>query len=137
MSSFTDPLMVLVEQGERDGRGLARVIGPFRYHVGAEGSDDIVSIPFGYLTDFASIPWFARAFIPVMGRHAKAAVVHDYLIDQGFRPRREVDKIFLEAMKVLGVGRVRRTIMYLAVSFRTLTTGLFGKQGGYVLTAGT
>ena len=118
MSSFTAPLEVEVEQGEVDGRGLARLIAPFDYYVGAMGSLDKLTVPRGFETDFCSIPRWAMPWFPVMGRAAKAAVIHDYLLTIRDRPKAACDRVFLEAMTVLKVSWLRRTLMYLAVRTR-------------------
>lgn len=115
MSSFTNPLVVMIEQGEVDGRGLAQLVQPFSYDVGYEGSGDTVTVPFGFVTDFSSVPPFGRLLISNFDRAAKAAVVHDFLVRSGQRPRPEADRIFYEAMGVLGVPTWRRVIMYAAV----------------------
>lgn len=116
MSSFTDPLLVEVEQGERAGRGLARLIKPFTYEVGFLGSGVLIVVPAGFETDFASVPRWAMPFIPIMGKAAKAAVVHDFLCEnRGSLAKARIDAIFLEAMEVLGVSWLRRTLMFLAV----------------------
>lgn len=118
MSSFTSPLHVRIEQGERDGRGLATVLEPFEYHVGHVGSDDVIIVPAGYVTDFASVPWWAAWLIPVIGEHAKAAVLHDYLLDRTDRPYDEVNDIFAEALGVLGVSGLRYVLMTTAVRLK-------------------
>lgn len=114
MSSFTAPLFVEVEQGEKAGLGLARLLLSFEFYRAGE----VIRVPAGFETDFCSIPWWARAFLPVMGKAAKAAVIHDYLLSIRDRPKVEIDRVFLEAMKVLHVGKLRRWIMYLAVRTR-------------------
>ncbi|WP_340505829.1 DUF1353 domain-containing protein, partial [Escherichia coli] len=43
------------------------------------------------------------------------AIIHDWLYDNALRTKREADKIFLDAMCVLGVSRWRRMLMYCAV----------------------
>lgn len=113
MSSFTEPLLVNIEQGEVEGRGLARLIGKFDYHVGSYPSRWVITVPAGFETDFCSIPRFAMPFFPVLGRAAKAAVVHDYICRRF--SRRITAGIFLEAMTVLRVPPLRRRFMYLAV----------------------
>ena len=112
MSQFTAALLVTPLT---DGRSWVIVTEDFRYDVGHEGSGDTVRVPRWMVTDFASVPqpiwWFAAPW----GTHGHAAVIHDagyYLQD---RTRGEYDRIFLEAMTVLGVGRLKRTLMYLAV----------------------
>ena len=124
MSSFTDPLIVRVEQRERKGRALFTLVQEFHYFVGPEGSDYIISIRAGFETDFASIPRFARLFISPVGLHAKAALIHDALYRgkaelQGWRhpdfTRHKCDFVFREAMKILNVPFTRRWLMYLSV----------------------
>jgi hypothetical protein len=112
MSQFTAPLLVTPLS---DGKSWVIVTGDFTYDVGHEGSEDSVRVPRGMVTDFASVPrpvwWFAAPW----GTHGHAAVIHDagyYLQD---RSRRDNDRIFLEAMEVLGVGKLKRTLLYLAV----------------------
>lgn len=108
---ITAPLYVEVLTEERNGRGLGRLTEMFVYDVGRPNSGDRIVVPVGYVTDFASVPWFARAFIPTMGKHAKAAVLHDFLIDEGKRSIKECHAIFDEAMKVCGVSDTRRFII--------------------------
>jgi hypothetical protein len=57
-----------------------------------------VQVPEGFVTDLASIP---RAFWGIKrpeGRHAYAAVIHDYLYWTQRRTRKESDEIFREVM---------------------------------------
>ncbi len=85
------------------------------YHVGSPDSKDVIVVPKGFITDFASVPWPANMLIPLSGNHNMAAVVHDYLYCVQTRTRLESDKIFLEALTVLGVNWFKRQIMYRAV----------------------
>lgn len=115
MSSFTRPLRVEITQRELEGRTLAVLLEDFDYHVGSEQSDDVVRVEAGFETDFASVP---RAFwwlCPPLGRYGKAAVVHDWGYVVQDRPRLSYDRIFLEAMEVLGVPGWKRSLMYAAV----------------------
>lgn len=85
------------------------------YRVGGLDSTDIIIVPKGYHTDFASVP---RAFWPVFppfGRYSPAAVIHDFLYGGRRRSRKECDKIFLEAMEVMEVNWITRHTMYRAV----------------------
>ena len=75
---------------------------------------DIV-VPPGFRTDLASIPRAVRSITPQVGKHIPAAIVHDWLYKMGERSRKEADKIFLAAMKHLGVYGLRRWAMYGAV----------------------
>jgi hypothetical protein len=58
MSSFTDDLLVKVLAEERNGLGLFEVAEPFAFDIGFLGSGETITVPIGFRTDFASIPWF-------------------------------------------------------------------------------
>lgn len=139
MSRFTDALdLELIEDAQgrpvltSDGRVQWRIKDPLIYDVGVEGSGETITVPIGATTDLASIPRLAWAVLPPDGPWTKAAVVHDYLyrtkgtcvlglVRTRTRPlpytRAEADKILDEAMAVVGVGPVRRSIIYAAVRF--------------------
>jgi hypothetical protein len=117
MSSFTKPLRVEITQREVKGRCLAVLIDGFEYHVGHLNSTDVIRVPAGFVTDFASIPHVARMFVPVLGRAAKAAVIHDYLVVENERSWEESAKIFREGMMVLGVDWFQRILMYYSVKY--------------------
>jgi len=81
-----------------------------------------IVVPVGFQMDLASIPRIFTPIFPVHGKHTRAAVVHDWLYaNYGHVPamriitRKECDTIFLEAMKELGVGWFKRSMMYAAV----------------------
>jgi hypothetical protein len=82
---------------------------------------ELVVVPEGTRTDLSSIPRLFRFVIIKNGKHRAAAIVHDWLckIADTRRDRRLADKIFLEAMKLLKVRRLRRFLMYLAVASMT------------------
>ncbi len=73
------------------------------------------TIPKGVKTDFASIPRTFRFLISRFGRHGKSAVFHDWLCEFKIVNRKKADRLFLESMKVLGVGWLKRRTMYTAV----------------------
>lgn len=78
--------------------------------------DNLITVPEGFETDFASVPRLPLAYW-MMGNVAhKAAVVHDYLYRTGSVPKEVADKIFREAMETTGVWAWRRWPMYWAVS---------------------
>ena len=77
-----------------------------------------INVPKGFETDFASIPRVFRIFFSKTGKYRDAAVIHDYLYgSQGFSlwNRKQVDQIFLQAMKDLGVGWTTRRTIHKAV----------------------
>lgn len=90
---------------------------------------ELINVPEGFKTDFASTPWFTRPFFPPTGRYNEAAVVHDYLCYLSNRRhhsketrkimRKFADDVFIEAMTVLGVGKIKRSIMYKGVALFT------------------
>ena len=75
----------------------------------------VVRVPAGFVTDFASVPRPLWWWIPAWGRHGFAAVLHDWLYYCQVTSRRMADDLFREAMAELGVGRAKRTLMWLAV----------------------
>lgn len=110
MSSFTKPLVVTPIDGIR-----WRLVKPFEYYI-AEPDGEKIVVPEGFITDFASIPRFAWSIIgSPWGKYGKAAVIHDYCYHRVMFTRKICDKIFLDAMKVLGVGWLKRHIMHRAV----------------------
>ena len=117
MSSFTDKLYVCQIDGcwWQTTREFE-----FWYDVGKKRYTYVV--PDKFKTDFASIP---RLLWPVIGHpageYAQAAVLHDYLYRFRVTSRSDADAIFLEGMRVLGVGLVRRRAMWAAVR----TFGMF------------
>ena len=117
MSEFTDILLV---SPMSDGNTWV-IQRRFRYYVGELDSDEIVDVPIGFQTDFASVPPIFRPLVPKWGKYGKAALVHDYCYwEQSFAwdlnfTRRRADEIFREAMAVLGVASWRKFLMFWAV----------------------
>lgn len=102
----------------RGGRQCVKLLEPLEYHVGSEDSSEVITVPAGFVTDFASVPYPFRNMFPALGPWARAAIVHDWLYDQGGLgryTRLQCDRIFLEAMTVLGVPAWKRTLMFRAV----------------------
>lgn len=110
MSSFTDKLTVTDL-----GKGLWRVEKGFRYYIGEEWSNDFIDVPAGFVTDFFSIPPPIQWLLPKTQNGNQSSVLHDYLCVIQDRPRSEIDRIFLESMKVLGVNRFKRWLIYRGV----------------------
>jgi len=105
MSSFTTPLVV---SPLPDGRRW-KLVFQFGYDVGRKGSGDRITVPAGFVTDFASIPWILWRlllwWLPYWAKYSKAAVLHDWLyrakeIMGKLITRKKADKIFLESMLV-------------------------------------
>ena len=83
----------------------------------------------GFVTDLSSIPRIFRLLIVKNGRHRPAAIVHDHLcqLDMSEFSRVTADRMFLEAMKILKVPRLRRRLMYWAVRANTSRLKFIGK----------
>lgn len=85
----------------------------------SESLHRVIVIPEGFVTDYASIPWWARWAFPKMGRHRIAAVLHDYLycVSNPYTDinRERADELFLEAMLDENVTRWVANVMYKAV----------------------
>ena len=80
----------------------------------------IIEVPAGAETDLASIPSIIpRWLLDPNGLSRLPAIVHDYLCRTGYQPRSMADRVFLEAMKLVGVRRWRRWSMYSAVRILT------------------
>ena len=112
MSKFTKPIIVELLPGGRK----VRVVESFSYDIGKKGGTTI-EVPVGFVSDGASIPkifWFIVGS-PLTGKYRGAAILHDYLYYSTRYPRKRCDEIFLEAMTVLKVNKVKRTIIFWAV----------------------
>lgn len=82
-----------------------------------------LAIPFGFVTDLASIPAALRSLVAKWGRHGMAAIWHDYLYRTPLPgvTRKQADRVMLEFMTEDGVGRIKRRAIYSAVR-------LFGRK---------
>ena len=125
MGKFTDPLVVkkVIETEEKKVLFWKRKVKkhywvvhePFKYHVGSLSSSDIIRISKGFVTDFASVPSWAWRIIPPDGVYSQAACLHDFMCEFPDRSQDEIDRIFKEAMGVLGVPSWKKNAMYQAV----------------------
>lgn len=107
MSQFTSNF-----KGELIGKNKWKNLEEFEYHIGTYPSDNIIVVPEGFVTNFASIP---RLFWPVISPvddHGKAAVVHDYCYYYAPYDRKLCDYIFREALTVLNVKPWKVWCMY-------------------------
>lgn len=95
------------------GERIRKFIAPFEYN----NPPVKIIIPIGFKSDGASIPRLAWSIIgsPWTGKYKYAVVIHDYLTATQTTTRREADRIFLDAMKVLNVSRWKRRVIWLAV----------------------
>ncbi len=81
-----------------------------------DGARDRFVVPAGFRTDFASVPHALTWLVPRTGKHNRAAVLHDYLTrNSQLVTRKDADGIFLRVLRELGVGLVRRRLLYWGV----------------------
>jgi len=80
-----------------------------------QGAYEPVTVPTGFVTDFASIPRIFWSALRPDGEYAYAAVVHDYLYWTQTRSREEADQILKMAMEDFEVGAVTIGAIYGAV----------------------
>jgi hypothetical protein len=98
--------------------GFWRLITPFTYRSDLLGE---IVVPEGFVTDLASVPWFARWYVSRDGNHTKSAVIHDYLYARASEAdfpdtsRRTADRVFLEAMRVCTLRPTLARVLYSAV----------------------
>lgn len=147
-ASFAQNLTARTEQTEIKESAGNRVRGSYDLRMFADGAtfailDDIVFhlgtnqrliIPRGFVTDLTSVPSLFRSAVPKTGKHAEAAILHDYLYwDQGCS-RTQADQIFMATMKASDISWLRRHAINFGVKFvggaAAWETNKEAKQGG-------
>lgn len=110
--TFETELQV-AEQGRRQGRTTWHLLQPLQYRSAVLGT--VITVPAGFVTDFASVPRLPFTWLLAGGYGNRAAVVHDWLYLHHTTSRRRADKVFLEALRACGVARWRAWGMYTAL----------------------
>lgn len=91
------------------------LLEPFKYVAPVSG--EVIVVPAGFVTDFASIPGpLQRAFGPSI--HDLPAVVHDYLYWRQSCSRTQADEIFYVALQRVGVSRMDRFWIHMGLMAR-------------------
>ena len=127
MSSFTNALIVSPQPNGKDWK-LAR---SFTYHIGTEYSKNKITVPSGFVTDFATIPKCFLWWIPYWAKYQKAPVIHDWLYHikeiMGLPiTQKQADDIFLEAMLIeWRHRRLRYIVAYLEYAAVRIFGGFF------------
>lgn len=105
---------IIIRDAKVDGRRLAILTDDWLYCY--PPTRELIVVPKGYVTDFASVPPAARVAIDVYGSNIEGAVVHDWLYAVGEPGRRQkADQIIRYALMEQDVGVVRRNTVYTAV----------------------
>lgn len=90
------------------------LIGSLKYDSKVYG--DLITVPTGFVTDFASVPkWLPIAYAMLKNVGKQAAVVHDYLYQKHLCGKAKADRIFLEALKAMKVSAFKRWLLYSSV----------------------
>lgn len=120
---FDTPKRVIVDEksSELHGETIYATSGCMSYYVGKRDREYWVHVPHGYRLSGANLPGFFRNWIKPNSIHGKAAVIHHYLCNTGRVKlakvrmtvgRYESNFVFLEAMKVAGVGFFKRWVLF-------------------------
>lgn len=104
-------LSKLVTEDDSDTRFV--LTAPLLYF--SERLGRVVTVPTGFVTDFASVPRLPLIYALAGGMGNEAAVVHDYLYVSHEVDRPTADAVFEEAMGVLGQPWWRRKLMWAGV----------------------
>jgi hypothetical protein len=78
-----------------------------------------LEVEVGFVTDFATRPWWARGKFSAAGRHAVGAIFHDYLLQRCNLPRWQCDMLLYLLLRAEGTPSLEATIFWLAVRTRT------------------
>lgn len=116
MSQFLTTLVTRYETPEESNtdRGLWYLEKELKYRSTLLGR--VITVPVGFVTDFASVPRQLPFAYALYGSTANAsAVVHDYLVRRSQVRWKRAAQVFLEAMEAEGVSWWKRIPMYLGV----------------------
>lgn len=122
MSTFTTPLEYeLYGYDSKKKRNTYKITSEFEYRIGDfDNPFGIITVPVGFITDFASIPWPINRWFKPTGKWAKAAVIHDHMLvviddEKIEHTRATADAILYEAMLVSGIKPYVAYIFYSGV----------------------
>lgn len=95
----------------RDGRQCVRLLKDYRVRG--------LTVPAGFVSDWASVPWWLDGIVPSFGPYAPAAIAHDWLYERGgvspYLTRKQADELFLDLLAELRVPWWKRSLMFRAV----------------------
>ena len=80
----------------------------------------LITVPKGFITDLASIPWIAQCIIPKLGKQNRSSIIHDYLYETGNINGKKItqkiaDKIYLGLMRSRKVSKWNAKTQYRAL----------------------
>lgn len=98
------------------GTGVFRLTFPLIYR--SDVADTVFIVPYGFVTDLASVPRLPVIFFLTGGTAQAAAVIHDWLYSPKCKDkitRKMADDVFYEAMLVCDVPKWRAWLMWMGV----------------------
>lgn len=101
--------------------------------IALENGQVCIPVPKGFVTDFGSVPLLFQSLISPVGKPTKAYVLHDYLCtlaNKGAIARKKADEVFLDGLRILGVGRIQRSVIYGGVRVYALFKSLKRRKNG-------
>lgn len=114
MSEFLSELDVrMLQDGSNDGRGTWQLTAPLIYKSDRLGRT--ITVPEGFITDFASVPRIPVAWLLAGDCGHEAAVIHDWLYTSHEVERGEADLILGEALEASGQPTWRAMLMWMGV----------------------
>jgi hypothetical protein len=114
MSHFVTDLDVRRHtDGSTDGRGTWMLLAPLKYC--SDELYQLITVPAGFITDFASVPRIPVAFLLTADAGHAAAVIHDWAYTTHFVSRAKSDALFREALRSSGEPAWRVWLMWLGV----------------------
>lgn len=90
------------------GNDEYELLHPFRACVDAR----CITVPAGFVTDFESIPRWARSFVPKGGRGTPASIIHNYIYVSGSHPRKTADEWYYKLARASGEEFWRAKLKY-------------------------
>ena len=114
-ATFESKLDVELKDGDAaQGRGTWIVKSPLVYHSDVAGT---VTVPVGFVTDFASVPRLPVVFMFLGDIASEAAVVHDWLYTAPHDgvTRATADAVLYEAVRATGFGKLRAWLLWAGV----------------------
>lgn len=118
MSQFITPLDTRKLALGPHGRLIFKLLAPLVYQSDLLGKT--ITVPFGFVTDFATVPRLPLVFLATGDRAHEAAVIHDWLysvhvIDGMEIERSLADDVFREAVEVVEKSATLARVMWLGV----------------------
>ncbi len=131
MSSFTRPLVIQAVPSVRTG--WKRLLPPgmqrpkwciwigFIYAVGdLDKPSERIHVEADFEFDGASVPLLLRLIVPMAHPdYIQATALHDFMLTRPYYRRGYCDRVFLEALGVLGMPRFWRMLMFSGVQLAT------------------